>query len=165
MKKEGLIRSLTLGVIMALSTAAFTQEAQPETAPAPEKTSIEAKATDSKESPRMQRLPFRGKITKIDLKNGTIILKGKTSTRVFAVTKDTKIMKLGKPAVLKDAKEGEPVGGYAEKTEKPDHYTLITLRLGPKPGSKPETESKVSEEESLDEPDETDETKEPAEES
>ena len=135
MNSVRLIPSLLLCAFMALSTQARTQETSKESAAELKPDSVQSE-TESKESTKMQRLPFRGKISKVDLEKGAIILKGKTKTRVFKINKETKIQKHGKPAKLKDAKVGEQVGGYAEKTEIPDTYKLITLRLGPKPGAK-----------------------------
>jgi len=147
MNKGRLIRSLVSGVLMTLFTVAFAEQTKPEKESATDEKPVQTEVENSKEATHMQRLPFRGKINKVDLKKGTIILKGKTKTRVFMVTKSTKIQKLGKPAKLTDAKVGEAVGGYAEKTKTPDTYTLISLRLGPKPGSKAESASKKDEEE------------------
>jgi hypothetical protein len=117
----------------------------------PKKTS-QSQKTEKKETPladkeskKYQRLPFRGKITKIDPKTKTIVLKGKTVTRFFKILKETKIIKDGKPSKFEVAKVGNEVGGYAQKTAKKNYYDLISLRIGPKPTKKPPVAEKPKE--------------------
>jgi hypothetical protein len=81
------------------------------------------------------KYPFHGKVKSVDVSGMTFTLDG-LKPRTFAVTADTKIMKNGAPATLKDAVVGDDVGGRTEKS--PDgKLTALSVRFGPKPGATP----------------------------
>lgn len=88
-------------------------------------------------SPKKKRngFPFRGKLGGINKKTKTLTVAYKTKKRDFLLTSETRFLKNGKPAKLEDGVVGEEVAGYARKM--PDGKArLVTVRFGPKPGSK-----------------------------
>lgn len=128
--------------ILSLASFSFATMAvgQNQTSPSPsQKGKVEDKTTARK---KVTRLPFRGTIHKIDEQKKMITLKGKTSTRTFQINSKTKLVMNGKKASFSQAKVGEIVGGYAERTDKKDHYLALSLRLGPK--RKAASESRVT---------------------
>lgn len=79
-------------------------------------------------------LPFRGEIKSIDQTAKTFGV----GERTFAVTSESKLFKLGKPATFDEVKVGDyATGAYKEAAGK---LEVATLRVGPKPqprGEKP----------------------------
>ena len=82
------------------------------------------------------RIPFNGKIHAIDHEALTITLDGKERKRTIHLTKETRILKAGKPAKLVDALVGEEIGGQIIKTAE-GKEEAVSLRLGPKPEPEP----------------------------
>src|ERR1700761_3393875 len=83
---------------------------------------------------KVKKIPFHGKLTSVDTSAQTITLVGKTSTRVFHVTPDTKITDgAGATSTLSAAVAGEDVGGSYSK-DAAGTLTLFSLRLGAKDG-------------------------------
>lgn len=121
MKK--LIQTLPVLMVATLFATQSTTPVHAQDQPAPA-------ITESVVKPK--QMPFRGKLKAIDQKASTITLPGREKDRVFHVIKETKIMKAGKPATLKDAMEGEEVGGLAREAAD-GKLELVSLRIGPKP--------------------------------
>lgn len=89
----------------------------------------EKPAAEKKDAPKGDRgIPFHGKVTAVDKTAKTV----KVGERVFQVTSDTKIKKLGKPATLADGAVGEEIGGTYTKSAD-GKLTAKALRFGPKP--------------------------------
>ena len=80
-----------------------------------------------KAPPRAAGLPFRGKISSVDLEAKTLSLAGR-QIRIFQVTAETKIKRDGEPATLKEARVGDTVGGYALRGEE-GHPRVVTLNI------------------------------------
>jgi hypothetical protein len=93
------------------------------------------KKEPSKGDKKKGGIPFRGKLDAVDKSAKTI----KVGERVFQITSDTKIMKMGKPATLDDGVVGEEIGGSYNQT---DDGKLVArmVRFGPKPEAKAEGE-------------------------
>jgi hypothetical protein len=132
---------LTLALIVALpfATAQVTPAAPVPPAPATAPAEVAPSPAAPKQQPAAQPkakpagVPFNGKIASVDRTAGTLTLAGKTQ-RVVNVTADTRLTRDGQPAVLADAKVGEPVGGYAKKNGA-GQLEAISIRLGPKPAA------------------------------
>jgi hypothetical protein len=90
-------------------------------------------------APKVKKIPFHGKLSAVDTVGQTITLVGKTTTRVFHLTPETKITDgSGAPSTLSAATVGEDVGGsYTKDTA--GTMTLYSVRFGAKDGSKPTT--------------------------
>lgn len=95
------------------------------------------KSASNPTASQRDKIPFHGKLAAVDKAAMTITLEGKESRRVFQITADTRLTKLGKPATLEDAVTGEDVGGLYRKTED-GRLEAVSVRFGPKPeGEKP----------------------------
>jgi len=77
---------------------------------------------------RAPGLPFRGKISAVDLEARTLSLAGKT-IRVFKVNEETKIKRGEDSATLQDLKVGDSVGGYALRAEEGATPLVVTLNI------------------------------------
>jgi hypothetical protein len=78
-----------------------------------------------------KRVPFRGKISAVDVIAKTFTLEGKEKPRTFRVTADTRLKKDGKDVSFDDLKVGEILGGqYREGTE--GKLEAITVNIGAK---------------------------------
>ena len=120
-----ILATLALGVPMkTLADDTTPPPATPAPAPAPAPAPVKPKA-----------IPFNGKLGAVDLVNKTITLDEKTK-RTFQVTKDTKIMKAGKPATLEDGVVGDDVAGRYTKDDA-GKLTAKSIRFGPKPAPAP----------------------------
>lgn len=76
--------------------------------------------------------PFRGKVASFDAGTQALKLEGKTNQRVVHLTTQTRLTKLGQPAVAEDLKAGEEVGGTLRKNPEGREEALL-IRIGPKP--------------------------------
>ena len=82
-----------------------------------------------------KKVPFHGKLSAVDTTANTITLQGKTTTRVFHLTPDTKITDgSGNPSTLAAAVVGIDVGGSYTK-DASGTMTLYSVRFGTKTGS------------------------------
>jgi hypothetical protein len=124
--------AFTLAVVTAGSLIQAEAQSAPPAASAPAG-EPKTKTKPKSETGQPAGVPFNGKIAAVNLSAQTLTLTGK-SQRVVKVTPQTKILRNGQPATLADAKVGEPVGGYAKKTEQ-GILEASSLRLGPKPPS------------------------------
>ena len=97
-----------LTAVPAISQTATTTNAPAATAPAHPK----------------HGLPTHGKVAAVDTSAMTFTI----GTNVFAVTSETKISKLGKPAVLSDITVGENVNVYYRKDDD-GKSTAVTVRV------------------------------------
>ena len=88
---------------------------------------IGAEETPEKGPKKTSGLPFRGKISAIDLQTKKVSLAGK-QVRTYQVTTETKIKKDGEPATLDDAKVGDSVGGYAVREDE-GAPRVVTLNI------------------------------------
>ncbi len=114
-----LIAAGAFAIALALSPAIASAQQQTDK-PAAKKEKAGAAAN--------RAIPFHGKIDAVDKDAKTI----KVGERVFQVTSETRITKLGKPATLDDAAVGELVGGSYVKGDD-GKLNLRSLRIGPKP--------------------------------
>ena len=111
------VLSLLAAAIAVVSTQTLAQEKK------------EKPAVQKKDAPKGERgIPFHGKITAVNKAAKTVTV----GERVFQVTSDTKIKKLGKPATLNDGVVGEDIGGTYIKGDN-GKLTAKSLRFGPKP--------------------------------
>jgi hypothetical protein len=119
--KRTILRIAAFGLLAAAMAAAPTQALAQEKKDMP--------AAEKKSAPPSDKgIPFHGKVAAMDKAAKTVTV----GERVFRVTSDTKIKKLGKPATLADGAVGEEIGGTYTKS--PDgKLTAKTLRFGPKP--------------------------------
>jgi hypothetical protein len=92
----------------------------------------EQKSASTPTVSQRDKIPFHGKLAAVDKAAMTITLEGKETRRVFQLTADTRLTKLGKPATLEDAVTGEDVGGLYKKTEA-GTMEAVSVRFGPKP--------------------------------
>jgi hypothetical protein len=119
--KINIVRLVVLGLLTAAIAVAPTQILAQETKDKP--------AAEKKDAPKADTgIPFHGKITSVDQVAKTVTV----GERVFQVTSNTKITKLGKPATLSDGAAGEEIGGsYIKGAD--GKLTAKSLRFGPKP--------------------------------
>lgn len=120
---------LAIAILIATPLSAAESQTTPPPAAAPDG-APKAKAKPKSETAQPAGVPFNGKIAAVDLSAQTLTLSGKAQ-RVVKVTSQTKILREGQPATLAGAKVGEPVGGYAKKTDQ-GVLEAMSLRLGPK---------------------------------
>jgi hypothetical protein len=119
--RKNILRIAVLSLLAVAIAVAPTQALAQETKEKP--------AAEKKDAPKGDRgIPFRGKITALDKAAKTVTV----GERVFQVTSDTKIRKLGKPATLADGAVGEEIGGTYTKGDD-GKLTAKTMRFGPKP--------------------------------
>jgi hypothetical protein len=79
---------------------------------------------------KVRRMPFRGKIARVDKKAKTVALKGRDHDRLFYLKADSKIKRKGKSATIDDVVVGESVGGLAKEND--GKWEIVTLNLGGK---------------------------------
>lgn len=79
--------------------------------PAPKAAATEKKDTAAPAAKKPRAIPFRGKASAIDKKEKTFSIVGKTNTRVFKVTDQTTVTKMGSPSSFADLTEDEDVTG------------------------------------------------------
>lgn len=72
-------------------------------------------------------IPFHGKLKAVDKTEMTITVGKET----FRITSETRISKLGKPAVLDDGQVGDNVAGAYRKDDE-GHLNALSLRFGPR---------------------------------
>ncbi|HIG30917.1 MAG TPA: hypothetical protein EYQ50_25195 [Verrucomicrobiales bacterium] len=133
-------------VALCLFTTLFTSPQQIFAAQEKAKKPTEAIKKPAKESVRKKRIgfPFNGKVSKIHKDKNSFTIKGKTTTRVFYLTKKSKVVKHGKPAKLSDVKIGEAVGGIVKRKGKgKNEYEVLSVRFGPKPAKKTGSKKKA----------------------
>ncbi|MCU0785067.1 MAG: hypothetical protein MUF81_13670 [Verrucomicrobia bacterium] len=119
--KKNILRIAVLSLLATAIAVAPTQTLAQEKQDKP--------AVEKKTEPKGDRgIPFHGKITAVDKTAKTVTV----GERVFLVTAETRIKKLGKPAKLDDAVVGEEIGGTYIKGDD-GKLTAKTLRFGPKP--------------------------------
>lgn len=123
---------ITLFTVIAV-TAAF---ALPSQAADKKKAGSSKSSQTTTAKKKRDTFPYYGNIGKIDPKGGSFTIAGKTSTRTFHVTKDTKILRDDKPASLNEFKPGERVAGSCKhaKDKGKGHYTVTSMR--PRPAKK-----------------------------
>ena len=90
-------------------------------------------ATSVKAAPakKVKALPFTGKVSAVNAAALTFTLTGKTTSRTFNVTSNTRFTKAGKPATFGDLTVGDQVGGSAQVIA--GKSDVVSLRIGPKP--------------------------------
>lgn len=107
---------------------------------------LQALAQEKKDKPAVEKpagakaekaIPFHGKVTALDKSAKTVTV----GERVFHVTAETRIVKLGKPATLEDGAVGEQVGGSYVKGDD-GKLTARMVRFGPKPEGQGKPEGK-----------------------
>jgi len=119
--KKNILRIATFSLLAAALAVSPTQTQAQENKDKP--------AAEKKDTPKSDKgIPFHGKIAAVDKAAKTVTV----GERVFQVTADTKIKKLGKPATLADAAVGEEIGGTYIKNDD-GKLTAKSLRFGPKP--------------------------------
>jgi hypothetical protein len=91
----------------------------------PEKSAAE-KAGDTKPEKKPRAIPFRGKVSAVDTKAGTLTV----GERVFKVGAETKIARQGRTATLDEAVVGESVTGSYLKNED-GKLNAASIRLSP----------------------------------
>lgn len=96
---------------------------------------------EKKEKAKRDTYPFRGKVKAADKTAMTVTLGGKEKDRVITVTSETRIVKLGKPAIFEDITVGEDVGGMVKKTPEGKEQAVM-VRVGPAPAKKEGGEKK-----------------------
>lgn len=69
---------------------------------------------------------FHGEIEAVDVKAGTVTIKGKKDSKTFVVNADTDLTGIGKEAKLADLKVGEKVNVHI----KPDSTPLVATKIG-----------------------------------
>lgn len=123
-----ILRIAVLGLLAGAIAAAPTQAQEKK----------EQSAAEKKATPQAERgIPFHGKVTALDKAAKTVTV----GERVFLVTSETRIRKLGKPATLDDGMVGEEVGGTYVKGDN-GKLTARSLRFGPKPEGATKAQSK-----------------------
>ncbi len=81
---------------------------------------------------KRETYPFRGKVASFDAAAQALKLAGRTTQRVVHLTAQTRLTKLGQPAVPEDLKAGEVVGGTLRKNAE-GREEAVLIRIGPKP--------------------------------
>lgn len=126
---------LSIAAAFTLTVPAFAKDAAKKEAAAvvkPAEKKEEAKKTD--------HLPLYGEIVSITDKLLTVKGGKDKPNREFVIDAETKITKDEKPATVKDAKEGQWVGGSYKKGEKEN--VLLSLNLSAKQKEEKKTEEK-----------------------
>ena len=90
-----------------------------------------------KKAPTNRILPFHGKLKALDKTARTITV----GTETIQITSETKITKVGKPAMFEEGIVGDDVAGAYHKNAE-GKLDAISLRFGPKPT--PESGSKTN---------------------
>jgi hypothetical protein len=118
---KNILRIAVFGLLVAAIAVAPTQTMAQEKKDKP--------AAEKKETQKADKgIPFHGKVTALDKTAKTVTV----GARVFSVTSETKIKKLGKLATLDDGVVGEDIGGTYIKGND-GKLTAKSLRFGPKP--------------------------------
>ena len=116
----------------AKSKASPSPSASPTAAASKSSTKAETSATTTAASDKPARaIPLRGTATSIDASAKTFTIAGKTSSRVFKATDETKITKAGAEAKFGDLTENEYVTGSYWKRDD-GTLELKSLKIGGK---------------------------------
>lgn len=121
---------LLIGVCLTALTlsAAPGLMAKGKQSPAPE-AAASAPPAETAKPPRA--IPFHGKVASVDTRAKTFTITGKTSSRVFKITKTTEIMKGGGSATMAEIMADEEVrGSYWKKSDGSLEAKKVTI--GPK---------------------------------
>lgn len=125
---------LAAALLLALPLGLHAQA--PATAPSPRASASPSPRASVKRIP-----PYRGTITSADSAAQTFTIVGKTTTRVFKLTPQTKLTRrAGGTATFADLKAGEYVTGVAKKLGA-GQYEAESVKVGPKPAAAPASAS------------------------
>jgi hypothetical protein len=142
------VAALTLLLPISASAQGSKTKASPSPTAAPTaaaKSSTKAETTTSTTTAAADKparaIPLRGTATSVDASAKTFTIAGKTSTRVFKATDETKITKGGAEAKFSDLTENEYVTGSYWKRDD-GTLELKSLKIGGKTDSEKASSSK-----------------------
>lgn len=118
---------ITLAFALALTAAQAQGDLPAAGAETPVSSGKDTKATARKPA----GVPFSGKLGSVNPTDMTLTIAGKEKSRVIHLTAETRFSKAGQPASITDGVVGEPVGGYAKKTDD-GRYVAVSVRYGAK---------------------------------
>ncbi len=113
--KSHLITGLCVAAVAFCGSVNAADKKSP--SPAPKAAATEKKDAAEPAAKKPRAIPFRGKASAIDKKEKSFSVVGKTNTRVFKVTDQTAVTKMGAPSTFDELTEDEDVTGSYWKHE------------------------------------------------
>lgn len=126
---KNLIQQFVITIAFALALTAA--QAQGDLPAAGAEESVSSSKTTKAAGRKSAGVPFSGKLGSVNPTDMTLTIAGKEKNRVIHLTAETRYSKAGQPASITDGVVGEPVGGYAKKTED-GRYVAVSVRYGAK---------------------------------